>query len=109
MEKKLSEKSPVQNLQESINQVIALQAKNLLLIARGEEPLRPIDAKSWDAIVKIVEIMPKFKVFESICDEESGNEAKNGDSSPKGNTFEERSKAIKAKINGETVIGTKGD
>lgn len=53
--------------------------------------------------------MPKFKVFESICDEESGNEAKNGEAAQKGNTFEERSKAIKAKINGETVIGTKGD
>lgn len=106
MEKKPSEKSPVQNLQESINQVIALQAKNLLLIAKGEMPDFPIDQKVWADLVKVVDLMPKFIVFDELCNahvEVSESEKPLAD----GSAFEQISKRVKDRLNGKTAIGTK--
>jgi hypothetical protein len=89
-------KSPVQKLQDAIDKVIELQAKNLTTLAEGKTPEIPVDTRTWDSVVKAVEIMPKFKLFESITNPE---EVQEGESTG-GNTFEERSKKIKAKING---------
>lgn len=88
-------KSPVQKLQNAIDLVIELQAKNLTDLAMGKTPEIPVDAKTWDSVVKAVEIMPKFKLFESIT-----NPKEIVDGGADGNAFEARSKVIKAKING---------
>lgn len=112
---KLSGKSPVSNLQESINLAINLQAENLRLIVEGKEVKNPIEAKTWDSVLKMVEIMPKLELFERIANGEVVSEAKvstkketevvdNDDT--EGSAFEERSKKIKAKLNGTTAIRT---
>lgn len=109
----------MQSLQESISLVITLQAKNLSEIAAGKVPEIPIEPKTWDTVIKMVELMPKFKLFESIFNGELPSDQKpdinTGEdtrpeavSSPtEGNAFEERSKKIKAKLNGETHNSTK--
>lgn len=120
--KKPLEKSSVQSLQDNVNLLILLQAKNLKEIAEGKTPEIPVDPKVWGDVVKIVEIMPKFKLFESICDGAIPSEYKvdptSSEETPRtepvlvvveGNIFEERSKKIKAKLNGETPISTKSN
>ena len=117
------ERSPVSEMQQSLNLVISLWASNLLDIVEGREVKHPIDDKTWDKVLKMVEIMPKLELFEAICNGEKppekakpGRPKKEADpeeetetGEPAGNAFEERSKAIKAKLNGETVISTKTD
>jgi hypothetical protein len=116
---KLSGKSPVSNLQESINLAINLQAENLRLIVEGKEVKNPIDPKVWADLLKMVEIMPKLELFERISNGEVVSEAKvstkketevvETNDEITGNSFEERSKVIKAKLNGKTAISTKTD
>lgn len=81
----------------------------------GKEPKIPIDAKVWDNVLKMVEIMPKLELFERIVNGETVTEAKLSQKNEidgiekeelSGNAFEERSKGIKAKLNGKTSIGT---
>lgn len=76
----------------------------------GQTPEIPVDAKVWDNVLKMVEIMPKLELFEKISKGETVNEAQASqksetaafDNEVSGNAFEERSKAIKAKLNGST-------
>jgi hypothetical protein len=81
----------------------------------GKEVKNPIEAKTWDSVLKMVEIMPKLELFERIANGEVVSEAKvstkketevvdNDDT--EGSAFEERSKKIKAKLNGTTAIRT---
>lgn len=117
-EKKIGEpleRSPVSNLQESINLAINLQATNLRLIVDGQTPQIPIDIKVWDNVLKMVEIMPKLELFERIVNGETVSEAKISQKNEMdaaeneettGNSFEERSKVVKAKINGKTTISS---
>lgn len=116
-------KSSVSNLQEAISQVINLQAENLKTIVSGKTPEILVDPKVWDSVLKMVEIMPKLELFEKIANGENivpdkPSKAIEVEKDPEamadpeiltGNAFEERSKRIKAKLNGETTIGTKGD
>lgn len=110
----------MQSLQNSIQIIIELQAKNLQEIAEGKTPEIPIEPKVWAEVIKMIEIMPKFKLFEAIVNgepepgkkapevtnEPSPVKATNGD---EGNAFEQRSKAVKAKLNGETSNSPKKD
>jgi hypothetical protein len=114
---KQNDVSPVSNLQNSINLAINLQADNLRLILEGNEPDKPIDAKVWDNILKMVEIMPKLELFEKISKGETLKEAeasqkaeeKIAEGEVSENAFEARSKVIKAKINGKTHIDAKNN
>lgn len=80
----------------------------------GKTPEITIDAKVWDNVLKMVEIMPKLELFESIVNK--GGILIDPDSTgiskepvPDSNAFEERSKVIKAKLNGTTNIDGKGN
>lgn len=107
----------MQSLQESIGLVIELQAKNLKDISEGKTPENPIEPKTWADVLKTMDLMPKFMIYEAIVsgEYEPGKKATESidTASPEkapvetGNAFEERSKIIKAKINGETTIGPK--
>lgn len=109
------EKSPVCNLQESINLVINLQAENLRLMAQGKIPEILVNANVWDGVLKMVEIMPKLEHFEKITN--GGTKKSNRIVKPtketevideheifEGNAFEEMSKRVKQKLNGKTDI-----
>lgn len=101
--------------------MIKLQAENLQQIAQGKEPDIVVDAKVWDSILKMVEIMPKLELFEKIANGEAivpykPSKAVESDKEPEaiseyetveGNAFEEMSKRVKEKLNGKTTIGAK--
>lgn len=102
--------TPVRKLLHSINEVLAQYAENLSLLAKGKEPKIAIDDKVFDKVMKMIEKTPSLEAFEAFCNGEkvksvvAGKEPETvSDERPIGNAFEERSKKVQAKLNGNKV------
>lgn len=92
----------VKNLQSSINEMLDTYAKYLSAKAKGQEPTIIIDDKDMDSVLKYIKEMPKLEEFEKLI----GGSAITDKEVVVGSPFEQRSKLVKAKINGSTTSST---
>jgi hypothetical protein len=102
----------VAELQQSVQEVISLRASNISELAKGKTPDILLDDTLWDEVLKIIDKWPKFVAFDGIVNGSGAAEVKSADVTEEKvvnpandtNAFEERSKAIKARLNGKTHI-----
>lgn len=106
METPIKNQSSVQQLLKSIDKIILMQAQNLSELASGKTPEILIDSKVWENTLKMIEKLSSLEQFEKTVAAISlvDIDGEEGDAIIKkiseGNMFEERSKLIKAKLNG---------
>lgn len=108
MDKDKLEFSSVRKLIVALNKLIELKASNLEDFIQQKDPDLTVTAKEWDNALKIIDKMPNLEAFEKIA---NGTSTAEGDtpSETNGNSFEERSKKIKEKLNGATKVSTKAN
>lgn len=101
----------VSELQKSIQEAIRLRASNISELLKGNKPEIVIDEELWDEVLKIIDKWAKFVAFDNIVSGVTPEEGKAGTGAEEKvfavndtNPFEERSKIIKAKLNGKTTI-----
>ena len=94
----MSEKiSPVRKLIKSIESLLDAYADNLNSIAKGEEIKYVIEDKTIDTAIKFIKEMTNLEQFEKIANPTITKE----EEKTTGNTFEDVSKKIQAKLNGK--------
>jgi len=89
--------SPVRKLIKAIDNILEAYADNLNAIAKGEEIKYVIEDKTVDTAIKFIKEMTNLEQFEKIANPNIVKEAEK----ITGNTFEDVSKKVQAKLNGK--------
>lgn len=92
--------------------MINLKASNISELAKGKIPKILVDEGIWEEVLKIIDKWPKFVAFDDIIKVATTSDGETTDiteekwvnTDTNKNPFEERSKVVKAKLNGKTHI-----